>query len=56
MTIEEIIRIVRNRLASLQSQRTSAVATGDLDRVASLDVDIHETQATLSRLLAPQSA
>lgn len=55
MTLEEIIRIVRNRLAFLQAQRTGAVATGDLDRVASLDADIYETQATLARLTAPAS-
>ena len=50
MTLTEIKQIVSNRLNALKAQRTLAVAAGDLERVAQLDVDINETANTLEQL------
>lgn len=50
MTISEVVRIISNRLMSLQSQRTQAVMLGDLQQVSTLDAEIEETQRTLNAL------
>lgn len=50
MTLDEIVNILVNRLTFLQSQRTIAVAIGDLSRVDSLDQEITETSSTLTAL------
>ena len=50
MNLDQIIKIVSNRLEFLRAQRTTAVSIGDLERVAALDAEVAETQATLGRL------
>lgn len=50
MTITELIGIVSNRLISLAQAKAHAATIGDLDRVASIDADINETESTLSQL------
>jgi hypothetical protein len=51
MKIEDVKQIISNRLSYLRSQRVQAVAVGDLEQVAILDVQILETQLTLDQLL-----
>jgi hypothetical protein len=50
MSLDEIIMVVGNRLETLRSQRTLAVTQGDLTRVAALDAEVSETEATLTKL------
>ena len=50
MTIPQLITLASNRLAALNSARATAVALGDVERIAALDADIAETQATLDAL------
>jgi len=52
MTIEEIIAILKNRLAFNAQQRTAAVNRGDIDQVAALDADTVTTQASLDEMQA----
>lgn len=50
MTISDLITLAQNRLATLNGARASAVATGQDERIASLDAEIAETEATLAQL------
>jgi hypothetical protein len=50
MSIADLIRLAQNRLATLNSARATAHAFGQDDRVASLDAEIAETEATLAIL------
>ena len=50
MTLSDLITLAQNRLATLNNARASAVATGQDDRIASLDAEIAETEATLAQL------
>lgn len=50
MKLADLIRLMTNRLATLNGYRTTAESNGDLDRVVALDVEIAETEATLSQL------
>jgi hypothetical protein len=54
MTVSQIIEMLRNRIVHLSQLRSSAVALGDIPRVASLDEDLAETELTLATLLAAQ--
>ncbi len=49
-TIVEIITILKNRLEFLASSRVSAVASGDLATVNSIDCEILETKESLTKL------
>jgi hypothetical protein len=51
MNLDQIIKIISNRLEFLRSQRTTAVSVGDLEQVVALDSEIAESTATLNRLL-----
>jgi hypothetical protein len=50
MSISDLIRLAQNRLATLNSARATADRDGDADRVAALDTEIAETEATLAAL------
>lgn len=50
MSISDLIRLAQNRLATLNSARATADRDGDADRVAALDTEISETEATLAAL------
>lgn len=50
MKIEEIIFILENRIKSLTQQRDNAVMSGNLELVAQIDIELIETQNTLSSL------
>jgi len=50
MTITQIIDILEARRAHLTQLRNSPDAQRDLDRAASLDAEIAETEATLAQL------
>jgi hypothetical protein len=52
MTIEKIIGLLSRKIANLSLLKTAAEAIGDIDRVAELDSEIAETQASLDLLLA----
>lgn len=46
MTIATIIEMLERRVAHLSQLRASAEALGDIARVASLDAELAETEAT----------
>jgi hypothetical protein len=50
MTITDLIRLASNRLSTLNSQRSNAVAQGDPVALANIDTLIAETQSTLDKL------
>jgi hypothetical protein len=51
MTLDDLIQMCRARLVQLSQLRSSAVALGDTDQVASIDAQAAETQTTLNQLL-----
>lgn len=50
MTVSDLIRLMTNKLATLNGQRTTAVVHGDVELLVALDAQIAETQATLDQL------
>jgi len=50
MTVSDLIRLMTNKLATLNGQRTTAVVHGDVELLIALDAQIAETQATLDQL------
>jgi hypothetical protein len=50
MSLEEVLRILRNRLATLGLQRSHAASVGDLERVSAIDEDILSTEQTIARI------
>jgi hypothetical protein len=50
MTIQELLDLSRNRLATLSKQRDYAWSQGDATMVASLDESIATTQITITTL------
>lgn len=52
MTLNEILIILQNRLINLQETRKLAVASGNLEQVNSIDVDIETTTISISQIKA----
>jgi hypothetical protein len=52
MTIQDLIRLLANRVATLNVDKATAESRGDLERVTTLDAEIAETEVTLSALRA----
>lgn len=50
MNIAFIIRVLENRLQSLNNLRSAAINAGDLEKIVQIDVEISETEMTLSDL------
>lgn len=50
MKISELIVFLQSRLSTLNNARASAVAMGQIDRIAYLDSEIAETETTLAQL------
>lgn len=50
MTPEDLIRLCEARLANLSQLKRSAEQIGDVPRVAALEVEIAQTEATLASL------
>jgi hypothetical protein len=50
MSIQDLIRLLANRLATLNADKATAESRGDLERSASLDNEIAETEGTLAAL------
>jgi hypothetical protein len=50
MTIEFLIRILTNRLTRLKDARVHAEAQGELESIVNLDIEIAETETTISQL------
>ena len=48
MEVHEITFILENKLRTLEQQRSTAVSSGDLEAVVSLDSKITETANTLA--------
>jgi hypothetical protein len=54
MTIKELIDLSTSRINYLNNLRITAIASGDIIQLASLDQELAETQITLSVLLRTQ--
>jgi len=50
MTVGDLIRLVENRLATLNGLRATAYLQGEADRVSTLDIEIQQTESTLQSL------
>jgi|LakMenEpi03Aug12_release.lakeMendotaPanAssembly.Ray.scaffolds.fasta_scaffold3880673_2 hypothetical protein len=50
MNIQHLIAIVERRIVYLSQVRSSAEALGDIERVAAIDAEVNETNATLVKL------
>jgi hypothetical protein len=50
MNIAFIIRVLENRLQSLNNLRSAAINAGDLEKIVQIDAEISETEMTLSDL------
>lgn len=50
MTLDDLIKLAQNRLASLERMREACWASGDAAGVAQADAQIAQTQFTLQRL------
>lgn len=52
MSIQDLIKLLQNRLAFNEQQRAGAAQRGDIATVQSIDADTLSTQATLDALVA----
>ena len=52
MSLDDLIKLLQNRLAFNAQQRAAAAQRGDIALVSSLDADSATTQATLDALQA----
>ena len=50
MNITFIIKVLENRLQSLNTIRSAAFTSGDLEKIVQLDAEITETEMTLNEL------
>lgn len=50
MSLDQIIVLLRNRLAYNETRRAAAVARGDLSEVSAVEADSASTQQSLSAL------
>lgn len=50
MKVNDLIKIVENKLATLNNQRAYAEKIGELNEVVRLDFEIMETEETLKKL------
>jgi len=50
MTIDEVITVLQNRLTVLQNARSAAVANGQMDVLAQMDIDILTVTSTLQKI------
>lgn len=50
MTIDYIIKITENKLASLRNEESNAVLLGDLELISTIQEQITETEMTLEKL------
>lgn len=50
MTIQELIVFAENRLQHLNNAVATAIQLGDVDRLSQLEVEVNDTEETLSKL------
>jgi len=50
MKVAELVTLMANKLAYLNTAKSTAITSGDLDAILRLDSEISETQATLEAL------
>ena len=50
MKMQELVTLMANKLAYLNTAKSTAMASGDLEAVLRLDAEISETQATIEAL------
>lgn len=50
MTVQQLIELTQNKLASLQRSRAWAWDSGNAEAVSSLDAEIAQTEDTLTKL------
>ena len=50
MTVEELIRLLQNQLTGLNNLMVTSTALGDVAQVLALEVQISQTELTLTQL------
>jgi hypothetical protein len=50
MTVQDLIRLMQNQLATLNGMLATATVQGDVARMTALDTQIAQTQTTLDQL------
>ena len=50
MKMQELVTLMANKLAYLNTAKSTAIASGDLEAVLRLDGEISDTQATIEAL------
>jgi hypothetical protein len=50
MTLNEVLIILQNRLINLQETRKLTVASGNLEQVNSIDIDIETTTLSIEQI------
>ena len=50
MTVNEILRIMNNRVLTLNQAKTEASLSGDLDRLNQIENELLSTQMTIDKL------
>ena len=50
MTVEELIRLLQNQLTSLNNLMATATALGDVAQVLALEVQVSQTELTITQL------
>lgn len=51
MSLNDLIRLVRARLAALNSAQATAAAIGDVEQTVRIAAEVSQTQTTLDQLL-----
>jgi hypothetical protein len=56
MTLEELIKLIENRLADTANKKVLAISIGDIEQLSKLEKDEHSTSTLLSQLKQVQNA
>ena len=56
MTLEELIKLIENRLADTANKKVLATSIGDIEQLSKLEKDEHSTSTLLSQLKQVQNA
>ncbi len=50
MKLTELVTLLANKLSSLNNAKSTAIVSGDVERVIQLDSEITETQSTINAM------
>lgn len=50
MTVDDLIRLLENRILTLNEAKKSAFTAGDLERVIQIELDLLTTQSSITQL------